>query len=752
MTSSVFDNWNGQHVGYSYASGFTYTPAGAQTEMTMGNGVYTHVPYNNRQQICQVWIQNPQQTLMDKHYFYTAGSGYCANNTGNNGNIAQIQDMLNNNRSQVFGYDALNRLASFSNGDGSMQQSYTIDSFGNMSQSGTLNFQGNYTASGDNRINLNGYAYDAAGNLSSIFDGLFTATYAFDAESKVFNVNAGAGYYTYDAAGERMRKDAGGSFTEYQYLDGQPIAEKNSDGTWTDYIYANGQKIAKVDSETPTLHVHGNDCSTCNVGWVNSYFSSPIVGYQIQSGDTLFMSQKQVNIEGGFQLNTQQGGSTWPYVVDQNGDILNQSTAQSGVWQSRQVDLSQFAGQTVSNVTATITVSPPPNVVWDVYYRDIAIVSKDGSVHPIFTGNMQPSFTQSGVEGQTDLSASVDSIQNLPGDLTGTHFYHGDQIGSARMLTSAGGWPVSSDTFYPFGQEQNPTSDPNHYKFTGKERDAESGLDYFGARYYSSSMGRFTSPDWSEQAEPVPYGKLLNPQSLNLYSYVLNKPLSNADADGHSAATDADSTACAGANASGNYCGSSQPNLGAEQSRLSTALQIVYATTGVDLTAQQQGVAASCSGCSMNGAAGAAEKSALGMTADSQHHGKWQEFGGWVLKAIDGGGYSYTNPVATSGADGHFNPLGVSVPDGYVEVGYYHTHPHFTKENVEGEGFSGPEGDVGYIANHPGLGTAYVADTVSRNMYRITPRPGGDITPGVDSRGRTTWGTFVRHIPGDPYQ
>ncbi len=150
--------------------------------------------------------------------------------------------------------------------------------------------------------------------------------------------------------------------------------------------------------------------------------------------------------------------------------------------------------------------------------------------------------------------------------------------------------------------------------------------------------------------------------------------------------------------------------------------QLVGHNQSMSPPAQQQGVAANCSGCSMNGTAGAAEKSALGMTSDSQHHGKWQEFGGWVLKAVDGGEYSYTNPVTTSGADGHFNPLGVSVPDGYVEVGYYHTHPHFTKDNVEGEGFSGPEGDVEYIANHPVLGTAYVADTVSRNMYRITPR------------------------------
>ncbi|MHB8889968.1 MAG: RHS repeat-associated core domain-containing protein [Acidobacteriaceae bacterium] len=38
----------------------------------------------------------------------------------------------------------------------------------------------------------------------------------------------------------------------------------------------------------------------------------------------------------------------------------------------------------------------------------------------------------------------------------------------------------------------------SHFRFTGKERDAESGLDYFGARYYSSAMGRFMSPDWEE--------------------------------------------------------------------------------------------------------------------------------------------------------------------------------------------------------------------------------------------------------------
>jgi RHS repeat-associated protein/prepilin-type processing-associated H-X9-DG protein len=71
------------------------------------------------------------------------------------------------------------------------------------------------------------------------------------------------------------------------------------------------------------------------------------------------------------------------------------------------------------------------------------------------------------------------------------------------------------------------------YHFTGKERDAESGLDYFGARYYASSMGRFMSPDWSADTDPIPYADITNPQTLNLYSYAGNNPLSNTDADGH---------------------------------------------------------------------------------------------------------------------------------------------------------------------------------------------------------------------------
>ncbi len=79
---------------------------------------------------------------------------------------------------------------------------------------------------------------------------------------------------------------------------------------------------------------------------------------------------------------------------------------------------------------------------------------------------------------------------------------------------------------------------------TGKEHDSESGNDYFEARYYSSAMGRFMSPDWSAKVMPVPYAKLDDPQSLNLYSYVENNPLARIDPDGHYKCNDGASGDC----------------------------------------------------------------------------------------------------------------------------------------------------------------------------------------------------------------
>jgi RHS repeat-associated protein len=102
--------------------------------------------------------------------------------------------------------------------------------------------------------------------------------------------------------------------------------------------------------------------------------------------------------------------------------------------------------------------------------------------------------------------------------------------------TPSSGIPNTAYISQPFGDAQTSLFGPNNnddVHFTGKERDGESGNDYFGARYYASSMGRFMSPDWSAKAEPVPYAKLGDPQTLNLYGYMQNNPLGGVDQDGH---------------------------------------------------------------------------------------------------------------------------------------------------------------------------------------------------------------------------
>jgi RHS repeat-associated protein len=119
------------------------------------------------------------------------------------------------------------------------------------------------------------------------------------------------------------------------------------------------------------------------------------------------------------------------------------------------------------------------------------------------------------------------------------HYYFSDHLGSADTITDASGNIQEQSDYFPFGGEVVVSgSDPNSYKFTGKQRDTETGNDYFGARYYSSAFGRFMIPDWAAKATSVPYADFGDPETLNLYVYVRNNPLLRADLDGHGWLTD----------------------------------------------------------------------------------------------------------------------------------------------------------------------------------------------------------------------
>jgi len=105
-------------------------------------------------------------------------------------------------------------------------------------------------------------------------------------------------------------------------------------------------------------------------------------------------------------------------------------------------------------------------------------------------------------------------------------WYFTDHLGTSRTVWSLGG--VDRSDFYPFGGERvHSSSTTNRYKFTSKERDPESGLDNFGARFDSSTLGRFMSSDDTSADDHEG-----SPQGLNLYSYVQDNPENAIDPDG----------------------------------------------------------------------------------------------------------------------------------------------------------------------------------------------------------------------------
>jgi RHS repeat-associated protein len=138
-----------------------------------------------------------------------------------------------------------------------------------------------------------------------------------------------------------------------------------------------------------------------------------------------------------------------------------------------------------------------------------------------------------------------------------------DHLGSPRAWTDDNGNLVAGGRhdYLPFGEDlfagtgtrttdqgyaANTQQDGQRKQFTSKERDSETGLDYFLARYYSSTQGRFTSPDeftggpdelfdFADDAadNPTFYADIYEPQSLNKYQYCYNNPLIYVDPDGH---------------------------------------------------------------------------------------------------------------------------------------------------------------------------------------------------------------------------
>jgi RHS repeat-associated protein len=564
LNSVNVDSFGGTYIGYSYysvgsanacpspQSGFY--PNGSPAIVSYGNLISESRCLNSRLQpsgtLFVGHFGQTTQTMIDRSYTYSDG-GF------NNGNVGAITDNLwnrqhstDNGRSQYFLYDALNRITTGVEGAtsnvGRWGQSYGIDAWGNLSNISII--KGSATplvesVGSNNRftsaspcVSTSPTCYDAAGNLIQR-NG---RAYVFNAENQISAVKDSASgavlaSYTYGSDGQRIRKVNGSDVTEYFYFGGQAITEKKANGDWSDYIYAGAQRIAKADSFEDRLHITGANCSNC--GSQYSLFALPsssnYAGYVIQTGDRLLFRQYQSGgAHGGMQVAFANGTNTNWGASDSDGNILNNDGVQQS-WHFRNVDLSPYVGRTISAIYF-VQESTTSAGTWHIYYNEIAMLSADGTIRPIYSRQTSISLSMSGSSGVSGRTYNIEHLTGLGSQAAyTTSFIHADHLSSSRLTTTYNGYPIWQGTYLPYGEEYDKEISNNHYQFTGKERDSETGLDDFGARYYASLMGRFMIPDWSAKIEAVPYSKLDNPQSLNLYSYVLNNPISNVDTDGH---------------------------------------------------------------------------------------------------------------------------------------------------------------------------------------------------------------------------
>jgi RHS repeat-associated protein len=134
------------------------------------------------------------------------------------------------------------------------------------------------------------------------------------------------------------------------------------------------------------------------------------------------------------------------------------------------------------------------------------------------------------------------NVPQTPPASANIKYYITDHLHSTAMFVDKAGTTAAildDNDMYPWGgvvPGVGKTTSNNTIKFTGQYRDTDTAanLDYFGARYYSNTIGRFMSPDWAAKPTTVPYAKFGDPQSLNLYNYVENGPINSIDIDGHS--------------------------------------------------------------------------------------------------------------------------------------------------------------------------------------------------------------------------
>jgi RHS repeat-associated protein len=287
------------------------------------------------------------------------------------------------------------------------------------------------------------------------------------------------------------------------------------------YDAVNRLDIATENPTTAPANPSQVACPDAGSSWCEAY------GYGGQFGNRTVSARSQLTppmlepLAINQQTNRMANGATsWTY--DNAGNVT--AYANGAITGSYAFDAENRMTAYCPSVTTCTSTWASGNTVY-TYDGDGRRVAKKGS---------DGTVTTYVYDASGDLAAEYGGPAPVA---SGTQYLTADHLGSTRLVT---GGTMERLDYLPFGETVPVSPGSPRYgvtgyavdvgvkqQFTSKERDTETGLDYFGARYMSSAQGRFTSPD-----EPFADQHSEYPQTWNLYMYGRNNPLRYTDPDG----------------------------------------------------------------------------------------------------------------------------------------------------------------------------------------------------------------------------
>jgi len=496
-----------------------------------------------------------------------------------NGNRNQLTDA--NGKMISYTFDAINRKtkASYASSGTAGSEITTIDyvyddnnnllsaselfSGGTSSSRATVNGYDNF----DRKINVtNGdnkaisYNYDANGNRTNVTDpdGLVTS-YTYDSLNRVINVTNAQGITTYQYDRSGLQTQVGypngtQAVTTYDSaLRTQSMTNLQNGGLISQFNYqldANGNRLKQIETQgtitEETNYLYDSNDRLTQTAISVAGVVNDVTDYTYDANYNRLTEIKLVNdITVGnksFRYNARnqvtkvtdnlEANNTADYTYDNNGNRIQKQTplltetysydTRDQIKEIKQGGSSigqflyDYQGLRISKTTVDDSGATPISTTLKYVYDDQSVLLQTDA-----TGNTLSKY---------DYGAN--QLLSLNHVTEGAQFYLFDALGSVVNLTKADGSIQARYQYDAFGNSRSTTgSSKNVFGFTGHEKDPETGLYYFKARYYDPTLGQFLTQDAFE-------GMTDTPPSLHKYVYAYGNPTVWVDPDGNQNVTE----------------------------------------------------------------------------------------------------------------------------------------------------------------------------------------------------------------------